>query len=220
MSARNGGGARFCLPCGSSSTAWFARLNGIRPQSRSPILQRRYRTTPVRPRESVGAGVRAGSRIKITPRRAINAIAHERGPVRRDRSGLSIEQCVAGARRRQRIVKMQVGESIRTFRIGDDPQLAQKSVRIDQRDGRCIVRFKSAGKPHGLFVVSMGSRLDVLSVLKGVDEFMSELGRQGRVFQFAVPRAENGEWRIVPVADPARVEPAAARLGLPVNRRS
>ncbi len=115
---------------------------------------------------------------------------------------------------------MRVGESERTFRIADDPQLAHEGVRVYEHDGRCIVRFKYAGKPHGFFVEGKGTWMDVSSVLNAVDEFMAGLGRPDRVFQFAVPRGENGEWLVFLVADPARFAPAAVRLGLPVSRAS
>lgn len=113
---------------------------------------------------------------------------------------------------------MQAGQSERTFRIEDDPQLAQEGVRAYEHDGRGIVRFVYEGKPHGFFVEGEGTWMDVSSVLKAVDEFMAGLGRPDRAFQFAVPRGENGEWRAFIIADPARFAPAAARLGLPVSR--
>ncbi len=113
---------------------------------------------------------------------------------------------------------MQVFDSTRTLRVGDDPQLSQEGVRIYQRDGRAVVRFKYAGKSHGFFVESKGTWMDVPSVLKGVDDFMKDLGRPDRVFQLATMRGDSGEWPLFLVADPARFEPAAGRLALPVSR--
>ena len=115
---------------------------------------------------------------------------------------------------------MQVGQSERTFRIEDDPQLAREDVRVYEHDGRGIVRFAYEGKPHGFFVDGKGTWMDVSSVLKAVDEFMAGLGRPDRAYQFEVSRGENGEWLAFIIADPARFAPAAARLGLPVSRAS
>jgi hypothetical protein len=117
-------------------------------------------------------------------------------------------------------LKMQAGDSTRTFRVGDDSQLSQEGVRVYQRDGRCVVRFKHAGKTHGFFVESKGTWMDVPSVLGGVDDFMADLGRPDRVIQFAAARGDNGEWPLFLIADPTRFEPAAERLALPFSRAS
>ena len=117
------------------------------------------------------------------------------------------------------VLTMQVGDgSTRTFTVGDDPQPLQEGARVYQHDGRCIVRFRHAGKSHGFFVESQGTWMDVAAVLRGVDAFMADLGRPDRAYQFAVTRGENGEWPLFLVADPARFEPTAERLGLPVSR--
>jgi hypothetical protein len=115
---------------------------------------------------------------------------------------------------------MRVGDSNRTVHVEDDPQLVREGVRVYEHDGRGMVRFKYAGKPHGFFVEGKGTWMDVTAVVKAIDGFMAELGRPDRVFQFEVPRGESGEWLAFLVADPERFAPAAARLGLPESRAS